>query len=118
MVFADWHRGTVDACGSLKLSSRKLLNLVMRLPSSSEFKRLAKPPFGRDGDWTELEKMVAELHNETAANRASKFAGGPNEYEYKVFLSPVDRREKFEKARDEEEFADEARDELFDQLFG
>jgi hypothetical protein len=86
------------------LSSRKFLNLIERLPEASQFKTHAAAPFGRYGDWTEFVKMVAALHNETAANRASKFAGGEHEYEYTVFLSPLERRERAEEAEAEEAF--------------
>lgn len=90
----DWHQGNTDSCGALRLSSRLLLSLVYRLPETSEFKTYAAPPLGRDGDWTELQRMVAHLTNETSANRASKYAGGPHEYEYTVFTSPSERRER------------------------
>lgn len=103
----DWHQGAVDDRGCLKLSSRLLLNLVYRLPESSEFKTTAAPPLGRDGDWTELQRMVAHLTNETSANRASKYAGGENEYQYTVFMSPVERRERAEEAEAEMGFQED-----------
>ena len=103
----DWHQGTVDGRGCLKLSSRLLLNLAYRLPESSEFKTMAAPPFGRDGDWTELQRMVAHLTNETSANRASKYAGGEHEYQYTVFTSPLERRERANEAEAEMDFQED-----------
>lgn len=80
---------------------------MYRLPESSEFKTCAAPPFGRDGDWTELQRMVAHLTNETSANRASKYAGGEHEYEYTVFVSPVERRERAAETAAEMDFAED-----------
>lgn len=113
---ADWHQGTRDARGALLLSSRKLLNLIERLPETSEFKTYAAPPFGRDGDWPESTKMVAALHNEVAADRASKYAGGEHEYEHTVFLSPVERRERAEETEAEDAFQDDEFDRLMTSL--
>lgn len=101
----DWHRGTTDDHGSLVLSSRLLLNLVQRLPEKSEFKTHAAPPFGRDGNWTELEIMVAKLHEETAMNRAAKYVGGPNEYIPTVYLSPSERMERASETEEDEQSA-------------
>lgn len=113
---ADWHQGTRDERGALVLSSRQLLNLVRRLPEESEFKTHAAPPFGRDGDWPELKTMIAALHNETAANRASKYAGTQYEYSYRVFHTPLERREAFMKQAQQKGFAQEAQTDMFAQL--
>lgn len=83
-----------------------LLNLIRRLDEESEFKTNAAPPFGRDGDWPVMKKMTADLHNEVAAYRASKYAGTEHEYEYKVWISPGEARERAEEAQAEEEFYD------------
>ncbi len=101
-----WHRGDRDERGCLKLSSRLLLNLIRGLPEDSEFKTHAAEPFGRGGDWSILKKMTAALHNEVAAYRASKYAGTPHEYEYDVFISPSEARERAEEEAAEEEFHD------------
>lgn len=98
----------------MKLSSRKFLNLIYRLPEVSEFKTYAAEPFGRNGDWPELTEMVAALHNETAANRASKYAGTEHEYAYTEYLSPVERRKRIEEAIAEEQFQESE----FDKLLG
>lgn len=87
------------------LSSRLLLNLVHYLPNSSAFKTHAAPPFGRDGNWTELEIMVAKLHEETALNRAAKYVGGPNEYIPTVYLSPAERIERLNETEEDEQSA-------------
>lgn len=91
----------------MKLSSRLLLNLIRRLDEESEFKTNAAAPFGRDGDWSILKKMIAAHHNEFAAYRASKYAGTEHEYEYTVFLSPGEARERAEEAQAEEDFYDD-----------
>lgn len=98
------------------LSSRKLLNLVERLPETSEFKTHAAAPFGRDGDWPEPTKIAAALHNEVAADRASKYAGGEHEYDYTVFLSPVERRNRAEESEAEDAFQDSEFDRLMTSL--
>lgn len=104
---SEWHQGTRDERGCLTLSSRLLLSLIRRLDEKSEFKTNAAPPFGRDGDWPILEKMIAAHHNEMAAYRASKYAGTEHEYEYTVFISPLEARERAEEAAADEEFHEE-----------
>ena len=95
------------------MSSRRLLVLLRHAPERGPYKTAL-----RDGDWPEEVKILAELHKETAMNRAAKYAGGKHEYRPTVFLSPVERREiAAEKAADEE-FAEEARESLFSDLFG
>lgn len=114
---ADWHRGTVDNLGCLMLSSRKLLTLIYRLPESSEFKTHAPQPFGRGGNWTEFQQILAHIANETSADRASKYAGTEHEYEYTVFLDPVERRERAEEAEAEFDFQENEFDKLV-SIFG
>lgn len=115
---ADWHQGTRDERGALVLSSRQLLNLVQRLPESSEFKTNAPHPFGRDGDWTELQKIAAETHNELAAYRASKYAGTEYEYAYTTFLSPKERWDRMVEETAQQEFQEGAFDGLLGNMFG
>lgn len=110
----DWHQGNADLRGRLILSSRLLLSLVHRLPEKSEFKTYAAAPFGRDGEWTELEMMVSKLHEETAMNRAAKYVGGPNEYTPTIFLSPLARIERKNESEEDEQSASE----LIDSLVG
>ncbi|MDM2350579.1 Gp14 [Mycobacteroides abscessus subsp. abscessus] len=100
------------------LSSRALLALIRRLPETSEFKTHAPAPFGRDGDWTLMQKIIAETHNELAAYRASKYAGTVHEYMYTKYSSPLDARRQAEQDAVENEFIDSARDELLDDVFG
>ena len=50
--------------------------------------------------------MVAATHNEVAAGRASRYAGTEHEYEYTVFVSPLEALERAEEAAAEEEFHD------------
>lgn len=77
---------------------------MYRLPEDSDFKTYAKPPFGRNGDWPELKRMLAHAANEISANRAAKYAGSEHEYQYTVFLSPLESREQAEEAEAEAEF--------------
>lgn len=118
MRIADWHQGTRDERGALVLSSRQLLVLIHQLPEDSEFKTHAPPPFGRDGDWTVMQKITAETHNELAAYRASKYAGTPHEYMYTKYSSPLEARRRAEFDAAEHEFIESARDELLDDVFG
>lgn len=85
------------------MSSRLFLNLVYRLDEDSEFKTYAAPPFGRDGNWPEALQIAAAMHNEIAADRASKYVDTPHEYRYTEFLSPADRRLRLEEALAEED---------------
>ncbi|MGV0628469.1 hypothetical protein [Mycobacteroides chelonae] len=117
MNIADWHQGTRDARGALVLSSRQLLNLVYRLPETSQFKTHAPPPFGRDGDWTDLQKIAAETHNEIAAYRASKYAGTEYEYAYTTFLSPKERLDRAIEEAAQVEFQESAFDGLLGNTF-
>jgi len=94
----DWHRGTRDQYGALKLSSRRLLVLLEELPEASRYKTAR-----RDGQWPEWMQILKGLHNETALHRASLYAGGENAYDATVFLDPLERRERFENSEAEEE---------------
>lgn len=117
MRIADWHQGTRDERGALVLSSRQLLVLIHDLPETSKFKTHAPPPFGRDGDWTVMQKIAAETHNELAAYRASKYSGTPHEYMYTKYSSPLEARRQAELDASQDEFVQSARDELLDDVF-
>lgn len=112
----DWHQGNTDSRGCLLLSSRLLLSLVYRLPETSDFKTNAPAPLGRDGNWTELQRIVAHLSNELSAYRASKYAGTPHEYQYTMFLDPVERRERAEEQEAENNFQDSEFEKLLSQF--
>lgn len=99
------------------LSSRQLLVLIRKLPEDSEFKTHAPPPLGRDGDWTLMQKLAAETHNEIAAYRASKYAGTPHEYMYTTYSSPLEARKQAEENAIENQWVESARDELLDGVF-
>ena len=101
---ADWHAG--------RMSSRKLLVLLRHAPESGPYKTAL-----RDGNWPEWAKILAETHRELALYRAGKYAGGKHEYTPKVFLDPVERVERFNETREQEEFESEARDDFFSSLF-
>jgi hypothetical protein len=111
----DWHRGTRDEYGVLKLSSRRLLVLLEFLPEESAFKTAAE----RDGGWTLHQLIASETHNELARLRASYHAvhGGEEAvYEPHEFLDPsIDRlREKAAQSEDQE--FEEATHELHAEL--
>lgn len=73
------------------MSSREFLVLVRHLDEDSEFKKIAPPPYGRDGDWPEAIQIAAKTHEEFAMYRASKYVGGPNEYMPRIFIAPPER---------------------------
>ncbi|MDH6199182.1 hypothetical protein M2272_005850 [Mycobacterium frederiksbergense] len=87
----------------MKLSSRLLLDLIRGFPDKSDFKTHAAPPFGRDGNWPVSMQMLKHLTNETARNRASKYAGGDHEYMPTIYFDPVEALELHEEARAEED---------------
>jgi hypothetical protein len=90
---ADWHQGSRDECGALRLSSRRMLNLVHSLPESSRFKACAPEPFGRDGDWTLMQRVAVDTNELLAKYVASHFGG-----KYSTFLSPKQQRERHREA--------------------
>jgi hypothetical protein len=73
----DWHAG--------RMSSRRLLVLLKHPRTDGPYETAL-----RDGGFTTLEKMIAELHKEFALYRASHYVDTDNEYTPKVFL---DQRE-------------------------
>lgn len=89
------------------LSSAELLDLIYELPERSRFKTQAEPPFGRAGQWPEWMQMLKHLTNETSLNRASKCAGGENEYGPTLYMDPIERVEYHEQeVAEEQEFGD------------
>lgn len=100
----QWYRG--------EMSSRKVLVLLEEAPQDSQFKKFAKPPFGRGGDWDETTKIFAALHKEAALDRASKYVGGENEYIPEVFLAPSERAEYAQTAELEQQTEEQAMDML------
>ena len=109
MDIADWHQGTRDKRGRLKLSSRKMLVLLEHMRDISAFKTDAE----RGGAWPDWMQILKELHKETALHRGSLYAGGPNEYEVKLFMDPVERREAFESQVDSDEESEAAAHDLY-----
>ena len=91
----DWHRGT--------MSSRKLLVLCEHIPELG-------------GRWPLALRVAKETHKEVALHRASLYVGGPNEYVPSVFLDPTEAREIADEAAAEDQFMEEATDELFGSL--
>ncbi|WP_234803481.1 hypothetical protein [Mycobacteroides abscessus] len=112
-----WHRGDRNEHGCMKLSSRKFLNLIYRLPELSEFKTNAAPPFGRNGDWPELTQITAKMHNEIAKYVASRFSTEEHPCEYTVLNSPLERAELAAEAAAQEQYQDEEYDKLLQGVF-
>jgi hypothetical protein len=98
----DWHRGTLDRFGGLKLSSRRLLVLLAELPEAGAYKTAL-----RGGYISEGELVPREIYNELARLRASYYAvnGGKDAaYEPFQFVEPMAaiQRAMDEAAEDEE----------------
>lgn len=91
----DWHRGT--------LSSRKLLVLCEHIPELG-------------GRWPLQLRIAKETHKEVALHRASLYVGGPNEYVPHIFVDPVEAREMADKEAADDEFMEQATDDLFGSL--
>lgn len=95
------------------MSSRELLVLLRHAPETGAYKTAL-----RDGDWPEQTQILAELHKETALNRAAKYAGGKHAYRPTLFLSPVERVKHFKQAAAQAEFSKAAREDLMAEAFG
>ncbi len=100
---ADWHQGTRDDKGRLVLSSRRLLVLCEHIPELG-------------GRWPKALRIAKEIHKEVSLHRAALYVGGPNEYVPELFLDPEEAMESAEKAEQEEQFLEEATDELYGGL--
>lgn len=100
----DWYQQTLDEHGRLKLSSRRLLDVVLpNLPEISAVNTAL-----REGDWPESTQILAKIHEEIAGDNASK----REEAEFQVFLSPKDRLARYI-AEHEESLARQDDDEMF-----
>lgn len=111
LEIADWHQGTRDEHGRLKLSSRRLLEVLEYLRPESAFKTWAE----RHGDWSTEEKMRQTVANELSRLRSTiqaRFGGSP--YEPMLWISPGERVEQ----QIEHEVGLEAGEMLGDRLFG
>lgn len=106
----DWHRGTRDQYGTLKLSSRRLLALLRDLPESSAYRTLVE----RGGDWDETMFMwgrMATLLDRIFASYLAVHRNSDDDsepYEPFVWRSPIQLREH------NEQLAAEAAEELDD----
>ncbi|MCV7100085.1 hypothetical protein H7I01_06715 [Mycobacterium palustre] len=99
----DWHAG--------RMSSRRLLVLLKEAPERGPYKTAL-----RGGRWPELETMIAELHKEFAAFRASHYVGTEHEYTPKMFVDPSERAQILRDEAEAEAFIEEAQEDMFDQL--
>ena len=98
---AHWHRLTIDPeTGCPRLSSRRLLVLLDKLPDCSEFKKSSE----RDGRQSRAERVAEDTYNETALLRASFHAAhGGREAAYEPFRyrDPIDEKLRADKQAQE-----------------
>lgn len=108
---ADWHRGTRDEFGMLKLSSRRLLVLLDKLPEESEYKKWSE----RQGDWSVTQKILQTIANESGLLRNDiRYIGHMETFDPTHWWSPGELRE----MQDEEQDSQELEGEMFGHLFG
>lgn len=103
-----WNRLTVDPdTRAPRLSSRRLLALLEKMPDTSEFKKASE----RGGRQARSERVAEETYNEIARLRASfHVAHGGKEaaYEPHRYLDPIDERLVAERESEEAEQAQRA----------
>jgi hypothetical protein len=107
----DWHRGTLDQFGALKLSSRRLLVLIDKLDDESAYRTAL-----RGGYWSEKQLIQAEIYNELALLRSAYFTvNGPegSGYEPFQFVDPIVRIEKAIEQHAEDEEAEQAEEQYY-----
>lgn len=108
---ADWHQGTRDEYGRLRLSSRRLLVVLENLSDRSAFRTAL-----RGGRQSRRERVVEELLNEAMRLRSSTEAIGsrgevrwdPADFAWRdpVEQAELDRRRAVEQAAAEEDSED------------
>lgn len=112
LEIGDWYQQTRDEHGRLKLSSRRLLDVVLpNLPELSAFNTAL-----RDGDWPEQTQILAKIHEEIAGDNASKRVGPGESAEFTTFLSRKERIERYREAIEEDEYQEEAIGSLYSQF--
>src|SRR6185312_9904150 len=79
----DWHTAVRRGDGQLKLSSRRLLVVLRRLPEDSEFKTAL-----RDGDWDSETYIKAGILNELRIARVDNAAMNGHKMEPVLLRSP------------------------------
>lgn len=94
-ILRDWHRGSRDSSGRLKVSSRELLVILEYLPDDGAMKMAQA---GREGDWPEWVEIIGKTHKELAMYHAWKYGID----EVPVFLSPKERWERHLEQAEEE----------------
>lgn len=95
-MLRQWHRGSRDKRGRLKVTSRELLVIIEYLPDKGAFKMALQ---GREGDWPEDIQILAKIHEELALYHSWKYG----QDEVQVFLSPKARWEHHLRQAEEEE---------------
>jgi hypothetical protein len=103
LEIGDWYQQTRDEHGRLKLSSRRLLEVLDNLPERSAFNTAL-----RQGDWPEDTQILAKIHEEIAGRNASE----RGESSFTSFVSPKERLARYLEAH-EESLARQDDDEMF-----
>lgn len=104
LEIGDWYQQTRDDQGRLKLSSRRLLDVVLpNLPEMSAFNAAL-----REWDWPEPTQILAKIHEEIAGTNAGK----RGESEFTAFVSPKERLARYIEEH-EESLARQDDDEMF-----
>lgn len=101
----QWHRGTRDRRGRLKISSRELLVILEYLPDDGALKMAQA---GREGDWPEWVEVLAKIQEDAALYHAFKYGKD----QAQVILSPKARWQAYQEAAEEEQDAESAMDEV------
>jgi len=99
----DWHVG--------RMSSRRLLVLLKHPRRDGPYETAL-----RDGGFTTVEKMLAELHKEFALYRASHYVDTDNAYTPKVFLDQQEARKLLAEQAAEEQDREESEEGLYESL--
>lgn len=105
----DWHQGTRDSRGRMKLSSRRLLALLTHSRPDAAY-RLR-------GDWAEDTYILAAVYNELARLRVGyHIVHGGESYDPVVLRSPEQQRLLEETEAAAEEFRDDAEEQFYTQM--
>jgi hypothetical protein len=111
----DWHRGTLDEHGALKLSSRRLLILLAKkLPENGAYKTAL-----RGGYISTAELVPQETYNEIARLRAAYYrvtGGEESVYEPFQFVEPVARLQQAIDEAVEDEEAEGDTEQMYDDM--
>jgi hypothetical protein len=103
LEIGDWYQQTRDEHGRLKLSSRRLLEVLDNLPERGAFNTAL-----REGSWPEETQILAKIHEVIAGDSAAK----RGESSFTAFVDPKERVARY-LAEHEESLARQDDDEMF-----